>query len=302
MVVTIKIKYMKRATLIFFTLLCLGAAVNAQDKIYRNNGKVVEAKVVEVGASEVKYKEFKNQDGPIYVLETDRIKKIVFEDGHTETFEENFKDPERYAGQSKKAIKMNFFSPLYSYFEMGYERNLSYGKGYELSLGIIGAGKSTTLNYYSGQLAEVKRKPFGVFVSGGYKFGKLPDFIIFGKSRASHIMQGTYAKPSIYIGHYKENIIVEKANNLFEVGKQNVTFGAIQIEIGRQWVLGEKLLLDIYQGWGYGFDNKKNSYRSLVTSQDYYEDIAAFNYANARLGKSPSLSYTFGLKLGLLIK
>lgn len=33
------------------------------------------------------------------------------------------------------------------------------------------------------------------FVSGGYKFGKLPSFILFGKTKMSHIMQGTYAKP-----------------------------------------------------------------------------------------------------------
>jgi hypothetical protein len=84
---------MKKATLIFLTLIALGSVVNAQDKIYRNNGKVIEAKVVEVGSSEIKYKEFKSPDGPIYVLETDRIKKIVYEDGRTETFQENFKDP-----------------------------------------------------------------------------------------------------------------------------------------------------------------------------------------------------------------
>jgi hypothetical protein len=293
---------MKKATLIFLTLIALGSVVNAQDKIYRNNGKVIEAKVVEVGSSEIKYKEFKSPDGPIYVLETDRIKKIVYEDGRTETFQENFKDPERYAGQRNKAVKINFFSPLYGYFEAVYEKNTGYGKGFELSLGIIGAGKSQRIDVFSGQLSSVKRSPFGLFVSGGYKFGKLPDFIIFGKSRASHIMQGTYAKPNIYIGHYKENIIVEKANNLFEVGKQNVTFAAIQIEIGRQWVLGEKLLLDIYEGLGYGFDNKKDSRQFYTSNPDYYQDVAAFNYANFRLGKSPSLSYTVGLKLGLLIK
>jgi hypothetical protein len=294
---------MKKAAFLILILAAIGSAVNAQDKIYRSNGKIIEAKVIEVGSSEVKYREFKDLEGPTYVLETDRIKKIVYENGKVETFADSFKDPERYAGQRNKAIKMNFFSPLYGYFEAAYEKNVSYGKGYELSLGIIGAGKSGRLDYFSSQLAEVKRKPFGFFVSGGYKFSKLPDFIIFGKSRATHLMQGTYAKPIIYIGHYKENIIVEKANNLFEVGKQNVTFGAIQIEIGRQWVLGENLVLDIYQGLGYGFDNKKDSRQYLNSAgQDYYQDVAAFNYANFRLGKSPSLSYTVGLKLGWLLK
>ena len=115
-------------------------------------------------------------------------------------------------------------------------------------------------------------------------------------------MQGTYVKPILYLGHYKENIIISKGTNLYEVGKQNVTFGALQIEIGRQWVLGDKMLLDIYQGLGYGFDNKKDSYQYTNSTIGYYDNLTAFNYANARLGKSPALSYTVGLKLGLLLK
>ena len=112
-------------------------------------------------------------------------------------------------------------------------------------------------------------------------------------------MQGTYVKPILYIGNYKENRIVEKANNTYEVGKQNVTFGALQIEVGRQWVLGENLLLDIYQGIGYGVDNKKPVYDYIY---DYGYNASAFNYANARAGTSPGFSFTFGIKLGWLLK
>ena len=244
--------------LIFFLslLFTFSIAGNSQDKIYRNNGKIIEAKVIEIGSSEIKYKEFNNQDGPVYVLETDRIKKIVYQNGKVETFEDNLKDPERYAGQRNKAIKLNFLSALYGYTEIGFEKSKGVGKSYEFSLGIIGAGKSLQLDYYYGQIGEVKRSPFGAFISGGYKFGKLPDFILFGKSKASHLMQGTYVKPIAYIGHYKENQIVYKSNNTYEVGKQDVSFGALQLEIGRQWVLGDKLLLDFYEGIGYGFDNE----------------------------------------------
>ncbi len=299
--------------ILFLTLLIFSCTqiLNAQDKIYRQNGKVVLAKVVEIGSSEIKYKEFNNPDGPIYVLETDRIKKIVFENGTTQTFQDNLKDMERYADQKKKALKINFLSPLYGYSEIGYEKVTGFGKSYEFSLGVIGAGKSNVINasYYSGnQLTEVKRKPFGLFVTGGYKFGKLPDFLIFGKSRASHIMQGTYIKPLIYAGHYKENIMVQKgsSNNPFETGKQNVTFGALQIELGRQWVFGDKILLDIYEGLGYGFDNKEDAYQpyGYGTNNSYYQlnETAAFNYANSRVGKSPGLSFTIGLRIGMLLK
>ena len=293
---------MKKLFLLITIIVSFTLSLKAQDKIYRNNGKIVEAKIIEVGASEVKYREYNNPNGPVYVLETDRIKKIVYENGKVETFSDNYKDPERYAGQRNKAVKINFFSPLYGYFEAGYEKSLGYGKGYELSLGIIGAGKSSRLDYFYGNLGEVKRGQAGIFASGGYKFGKLPDFIIFGKSRGSHLMQGTYVKPILYLGHYKENIIISKGSNLYEVGKQNVSFGALQIEIGRQWVLGEKILLDIYQGLGYGVDNKKDSYQYSSSSLGYDNNVAAFNYANVRLGKSPALSYTIGLKVGLLLK
>lgn len=288
--------------LIFFLSLLLSFSIvgKSQDKIYRHNGKIVEAKIIEIGSSEVKYREFNNLDGPIYVLETDRIKKIVYENGKVETFEDNLKDPERYAGQLNKAIKLNFLSALYGFTEIGYEKSTGVGKSFEISLGVIGAGKSVSLDYYNSQLGEVKRNPFGIFISGGYKFGKLPDFILFGKSRATHLMQGTYVKPIVYLGHYKENQIVYKSNNTYEVGKQNVTFGAIQIEVGRQWVLGDKLLLDIYQGIGYGFDNKKSSYQDPFSY--YKDDYTAFNYANARAGTSPGFSFTFGIKLGLLLK
>jgi hypothetical protein len=216
---------------------------------------------------------------------------------------------ERYAGQRNKALKVNFLSPLYGYFEASYERSTGFGKGYELSLGIIGAGKSDILNYgysYVGsQLGEVKKGQFGFFATAGYKFGKLPDFLIFGKSRASHIMQGTYIKPLVYLGHYKENILVQKRSaDPFVVGKQNVTFGALQIELGRQWVFGEKITLDIYEGLGYAVDNKKDNYQPFDYGNNpyYFQETTAFNYGNIRLGKSPGLSFTFGVKVGMLLK
>jgi hypothetical protein len=294
---------MKAQVVFLFIFSLISFTSFSQDKIYRNNGQVVEAKVIEIGSSEVKYKQYKNLDGPIYVLETDRIKKIVFENGTVQTFQDNIKDPERYAGQRSKAIKVNFFSPLYGYTEIGFEKNVSLGKGYEVSLGVIGAGKSGTLFFYNNQLGEIKRNPRGAFITAGYKFGKLPDFLFFGRTKATHLMQGTYVKPLIYLGAYSENRIIEKTFSVTEVDRQNVTFGAVQLELGKQWVLGETIVLDIYSGLGFGFDNKKNSYEYYNNNVPFQDDnLAAFNYANARAGRTPGLSFTFGVKMGMLLK
>lgn len=293
---------MKKFQLLLVLLFCSTVCLVAQDKIYRQNGKIVEAKIIEVGSAEIKYRVFNDPNGPIYVLETDRIKKIVYENGKEERFEDNLKDPERYAGQLKKAIKLNFFSPLYGYTEIGFEKSTGAGKGFEVSVGFIGLGKSETMDWYSGTNMAVKRKQAGAFISGGYKFGKLPSFVLFGKTKMSHIMQGTYAKPILYAGHYSENQVQYKGNTTYEVAKQQVTFGALQIEIGKQWVFNDKVLLDIYYGFGYGVDNKEDSFKDFTIGYDNYANTSAFNYANARLGKSPGLSASFGLKLGLLLK
>ena len=116
----------------------------------------------------------------------------------------------------------------------------------------------------------------------------------------THLMQGTYAKPIIYFGYYTENQIVDKGKSVEGVEKQHIAFGALQIEIGHQWVFGDKFLLDLYEGIGYGVDNKKDTYSYYYS--DPFADASAFNYANARLGKSPGFSYSFGIKCGLLIK
>ena len=276
----------------FFTVFFL----KAQDKIYRKNGQVVNGKVMEVGPSEVKYKIGDSTQTLIYVLEKDRVKKIEFANGRVESYTPDLKDPEQYEGQLTKAIKVDFFGPLLGYSQITFEKSTGVGKSYELTLGIIGAGKNQRIDYYYNQIQVEKRSPFGLFAAAGYKFNKLPDFL-FGRTRFNHLMQGGYAKPIVYLGNYSENRVAFKANNQYVVERKNTTFGALQVELGKQWVFGDKFLLDLYWGLGYGFDNKKSD------SDLFYDDnTSAYNYANARLGRSPGFSTTFGLKTGLLIR
>jgi hypothetical protein len=267
------------------------ATVKAQDKIYRKNGEVLKVKILEVSSTEIKYKIFGDEDGPIYVLEKDRIQKIVYQNGRVEKPTLDIKDPELYADQLKKAIKVNFFSPLSGYLQLGYEKSTGVGKSYELTMAIIGAGKNQTLDFYNPSDIQ-KRNQFGVAFGAGYKFNKFPDFL-FGRTRFTHIMQGTYAKPVFYLGNYGENVVVNKGNGQQVVERQNVTFGALQIELGKQWVFGDRFLLDLYWGFGIGADNKDE--------QHNWND-EAYNYVIQRLGTSPGFAVNAGLKLGWLIK
>ena len=250
-------------------ILCTVAILTtkAQDKIFRKNGQTVKAKIIEIGTSDIKYKMFGEPESPVYVLEKDRIVKVQYEDGRIEKFTTDIKDPEQYIGQLGKAIKVDFFGPLLGYTQVTYEKSTGVGKSYEVTLGIIGAGKNQRLEYYYNNLVITKRNQFGLFAAAGYKFNKLPDFL-FGKSRFTHIMQGAYAKPILYAGNYSENRIVYKGNNQAVAERKNITFGALQFELGKQWVFGDKFLLDLYWGLGYGFDNKKgdNNYNQSCFS------------------------------------
>lgn len=285
---------MKKIIFSLFTLFLVMGTLQAQDKIYRKNGKIISATIIEIGSSEIKYKNAGEENSPVYVLERDRINKIVYENGKVESFIPNLRDPEQYAEQLHKAIKIDFLGPLLGYSQISFEKSTGVGKGYELTLGIIGAGKNQVLDYYYSSLRLEKRNQFGISLAAGYKFSKLPDFL-FGRTRFTHLMQGGYAKPIIYLGNYSENRVAYKANNQYVVERQNIFFGALQIELGKQWVFGDKFLIDTYWGFGYGFDNKK--------SDGFYNDnTSAYNYINARLGRSPGFSTTFAIKLGLLIK
>jgi len=271
----------------------------AQDQIIKKDGKKISGKITEIGLSEIKYYSQDNLQGPLYSISKELVQMIIYENGKKEIFNANddLKNLDNYPGQLTKAIKLNFFSPLIGYSEFSFEKQVSVGKSYELSIGIIGLGNNNILDYnYNSNINETKKNQFGIFVSGGYKFSKLPDFL-FGRTRYTHIMQGAYIKPVIYLGSYSENRIAYKVSSQYDIEKQQVNFGALHLEFGKQWVFSNKVLIDGYWGLGYGLDNKLES-NSYTNS----EATAAYNYANTRLGSSPGLSFSFGIKFGMLIK
>ena len=281
----------------FLLILMSCTKLLAQDKIYKLKGTVINAKVIEIGIDEVKYKLFDNPDGPIYVVDKSSLNRIEFADGRVEKYKLSIKDPENYDGQLTKAIKFNFFSPLLGYTQFSFEKSISPLTGYELSAGIIGAGKNEQLGYYNingiGTLQPYTRDAFGGFIEAGYKFKKLPNFFNRGV-RMTHIMQGTYIKPTFTLGYYGDNILNNKTGDPI-IEKRHTVFGALILNFGHQWVFGDKFLVDVYYGLGYAFDNTKSGY------DDYYRDVYN-HFIIQKAGSGASLGASFGLKIGLLIK
>ena len=53
----------------------------AQDVIVTKDSKKIDAKILEVSKSEIKYKEADNLEGPTFVLEVDDINSIIYSNG-----------------------------------------------------------------------------------------------------------------------------------------------------------------------------------------------------------------------------
>jgi hypothetical protein len=286
---------MKKTTLLLLVTL-LAIQLFSQDKIYKLKGNVILAKVIEIGTDEIKYKLFESPDGPVYVVDKSTLNKIEFADGRVEKYKLSIKDPQNYEGQLTKAIKINFLAPLLGFTQFSYEKSISPLKGYELGLGIIGAGRNFQIdNYYvNGQYQPYKRNAFGLYIDAGYKFNKLPTFFSKG-TRMMHIMQGTYVKPTATLGYYADNAINYKTNTPVLERRHNV-FGALMLNFGHQWVFGDKLLLDMFYGLGYAFDNSKGN-------DTYYTDNLYNHFVIQKTGGGgANLGLSGGIKVGLLIK
>ena len=286
-------------TLIF---ICFCVAAFAQDKIYKKGGEILEVKITEVGSDEIKYKMFNDQDGPTYALDKDRILKVVYKNGRSESYQSNLKDPELYADQSKDALKVNFLSPLFGFTQLNYEHSLRPGRAYELSLGIIGLGKKQELGYRYDLTSQTStttyRQARGLFFAGGYKYSKASDFVN-RNSKYSHVLQGTYVKPELSLGVYSQNKYVNRSGNANQTEKETVVFSGLLINLGKQWVLGDALLIDLYGGLGYAFDNRKTKQDDFNEGYNYENTVG--NHFALVTGAESGLGFTGGFKVGLLI-
>lgn len=261
-----KNKIVKTVTTIL--LLILTVAVSAQDRIIQKNTEVINCKVTEIGADEVKYY---YQDSPKLIFGIDKalVDRIEFATGEIIEVEDNtFRNPAYYAHQSKNALKINFLSPLFGTTEFVYERSIKPGKSWEVALGIVGLGN----DIYDAD-------PFGFYGKFAYKFMRDPDFYTH-KLHYSHILKGAYFAPEIAFRHmaydsYLYDYYYDSEGYYHgreTSGRKNQTTLAFMLKLGKQWVFDDSFLVDTYFGVGYGFgadDNEGLPYGFIVAPDEF---------------------------------
>lgn len=280
---------MKKISL-YFLFAALSMNVLAQDTLYKRNQEILIVKISEIGLDEVKYKLWGYESGPTISVAKDNLLKVVFANGVTQYFSSDLENPENYAAQRKNAVKIDFISPLRNNLSLIYERSLKPGRSIEANIGVIGVGIGT------GDWDNSS----GAFFRVGYKFIKSPDYYMRGM-RYAHILKGGYVRPDVIFGSYSTDQTIDNSYwnpnppynyiSLLSSQKEKITFGALQITLGKQWIYDDVFLIDIFAGLGY-----------CLSESDLPDASATVNYAVLGGGSDTPLSTSAGFRVGLLLK
>ncbi|QIA06756.1 hypothetical protein [Draconibacterium halophilum] len=237
-----------KSTLLLAFLFILTLAATAQDKIIKNNAEILNCKVTEIGANEVKYY-YAESPKLIFGIDKALVDRIEFGTGEVIEIEENsFRNPEYYVNQSKNALKINFLSPLFGTTEFVYEKSLKPGRSWETALGIVGLGND---------IDDID--PRGIYGKFAYKFMRTPDYYM-NKMHYSHILKGGYIAPEIAFRYmsfdgYSYNYYYDSSgyyHGSSSSGRESQVTLAIMLKFGKQWVFDDAFLVDLYWGVGYG--------------------------------------------------
>ncbi len=248
--------------------------LQAQDRVIKNSGDTLRCKVTEIGADEIKYY-YPDNEKLIFGIDKALVDHIEFGTGEVIKIEKNsFINPEYYAGQSRNALKIGFLNPFYNNYEIVYEKNLKPGRSLETSVGIIGFAFDPFDNNAKGG-----------YLKFAYKFIRKPDFY-FHRMHYAHIMKGAYIAPEIAIRYlsYDAEIWDDYWAGDATTKHMNDFSFAVNLKFGKQWVIDDGFLIDIYLGVGYG----------MGTNDNY--DI--FNYGFIAGDSDIPISATGGIRLG----
>ncbi len=111
-------------TFLILLFLFIQHALLAQDRIVLKHGQEIQAKVLEVSRSQIKYKKESNPEGPVYIEKKYRIERIVYQNGDIDEF------ANQYSKESlnRSSISYHFFDVVHSDITLSFEHIVESGK------------------------------------------------------------------------------------------------------------------------------------------------------------------------------
>lgn len=215
---------MKKTFILFVSSLLWNTTVSAQDVIVKKDGSTIISKVLEINQSNVKYKKYSNQRGPIYTINKSDLLSINYENGEKETYENT--SVSTFLSNDNKQVFGDIAKP-----DAKNQSIINKYNNYSARFAIDETPKKSKALYWAGILA--------VDTSSIMSSKYLEASLIQSKSC---LMNGTWTHPWPFNGHYiielknKSNqTIYIDLGNTFRVdknGKYKVYYDTKQTTIG----------------------------------------------------------------------
>jgi len=238
--------------LLFITLIAASFGISAQDLIVKTDSTKVEAKITEISDFEIKYYDWDNQSGPLFIVAVDKIAYIKFANGKITNYANHANslstDVDAAAINRKNILKVSPFSPMTGHLDFEYERVFSKRMTCVSEVGIIGVNA----NKYA------DNKGLGVFFSGGVRFYKGQE-IREKNTFYNNNFSGLYAQAKLgfEVYNFDYNYWTQTDDGFTEVTRdENVVGGSIMLGLGKQWVFGGRVTVDVGAALGYVFVNE----------------------------------------------
>jgi hypothetical protein len=246
--------------------LCM-PGLRAQDIIIKKNGDEINAKVLEAGTTEIKYKRFDNIDGPVYTIDKSDVFMIKYADG-TKTIITQMDSPGT-SGQAKEmSNEKRIFQKQKSYL------SAAYGFGTFLGWG--------NWDYYNGeQYTSSTTGP--VYVK--YEYGVTEDFGI-----------GINLAYLEYKYSYKYNSWYNGTQVYFTETDTYTSFSGL---LRANWHFGQSEKIDPYYGFGLGYRTGTIKYTSDDPngSQHNYYGYNFWYWGNGNRFFPVGFETTFGVRI-----
>jgi len=170
---------MKKIILITLTLVFTLDICFSQDTITKKSGVVIQAKVIEVGQTEIKYKKFDYQNGPTYVILKSDVLMIRYENGTKDIFIESDNSIEQTDTINDEKSIIRQYIITHRKFKNRLCINIGGGSGFkDIPVATLTNGTETSISFGGGSLVKLVygceiRKHFDMAIDFGFQLSEL---------------------------------------------------------------------------------------------------------------------------------
>lgn len=301
-----------KSFILFLALVCSSATLLSQsDTLYTRNRQKIACKIVEINDLEIKYQLAAIADGPLYVINKEKVSRYQLRNGFTEILvpdELLVENQHAKIMDRRSVVKFHPFSFVNSQLSFGFERVLQVGTNLDVEAGYMNA--NINYNYPLSPVYTSGGQAFysGAYIKPGVKFFIGQDFSLKGM-RYAHPLKGRYIKIEAAVSFMKYNDVVQ-SNYYYNGTPQTQTFSSDIsffsyggfINYGRQFILGNVLTLEYY--FGVGFTTLSVNYSDpdfKKNMQGSFERFSTTNFHGFMRTPGLGLSGTAGFRIGYIL-